>query len=510
MGLSYCDIDFRGCLLDGRRMKWNVALAELKQETATFNPWLTRYADFRIVRGPAIIEAYAGTSTELAGAYNVFRSDGRCTVAPTMAAAAVSGGPIADVDLQRLLKEFIEALVNLREPIDGACLCFHGAMAGQTEGDPEGLVLSNLREALGTIPIVVTLDLHAVLTDRMLTNADILVPYHTYPHTDHYQTGARGARLLLRLLEGSARPTTARVALPMLVRGDELLTASGRFGEAVRMCREIESSPTGLAAGVLIGNAFTDVPALQSNVLVTTHQDPLAARAAAESIGRFMWQHREIFQARLTRLDDAMDIACQAQGLVVFSDAADATASGAAGDSNVILQRLCEQAFPKRALVPIVDGPAAEAAFRAGVGAALRVPLGGTRDPTRFTPRWFDVFVHSLHDGQFIYENGTLGQAGRTAVLRCGQVYILVTQRPVYVVGRRVYEAHGLPPEQFDLVVVKSPNGFRTWYESIASHIVAVDVPGSTSANLKSLPFRHCVRPMFPLDEHVPSPFPEL
>jgi microcystin degradation protein MlrC len=86
-------------------------------------------------------------------------------------------------------------------------------------------------------------------------------------------------------------------------------------------------------------------------------------------------------------------------------------------------------------------------------------------------------------------------------------MHILVTERPVYVVGQRVFQDHGLNPADYDLVVVKSPNGFRTWYESIASLIVPVDVPGSTSANLKSLPFENCVRPIFPLDEDVPSPF---
>jgi microcystin degradation protein MlrC len=76
------------------------------------------------------------------------------------------------------------------------------------------------------------------------------------------------------------------------------------------------------------------------------------------------------------------------------------------------------------------------------------------------------------------------------------------------VVGRKVFESHGLDPRDFDVVVVKSPNGFRTWYESIAARIVPVDVPGSTSANLRSLPFEHCVRPIFPLDDDVEPGFP--
>jgi microcystin degradation protein MlrC len=77
------------------------------------------------------------------------------------------------------------------------------------------------------------------------------------------------------------------------------------------------------------------------------------------------------------------------------------------------------------------------------------------------------------------------------------------------VVGRDVFTSHGLDPRDYDLVVVKSPNGFRTHYEQIASSIVPIDVPGSTSANLKSLPFANCPRPIFPLDDNVQPSFLE-
>jgi microcystin degradation protein MlrC len=490
-------------------MTWRILIAELKQETATFNPHPTSYDDFRITRGIDILDAYRGTRTEVSGAVDVFESDGHCAVVPTFAAAAVSGGRIVTADLDRLLDELCEAVHQNRD-VDAACLCFHGAMAGEDEGDPEGRALAAIREILGDRPIVVSLDLHAVISDRLVDRADILVPYHTYPHTDHYETGQRAARNLIRLLDGSATPTVARVRLPMLVRGDELLTATGRFGEAIRMCQAVEESSEGLAAGVVIGNAFTDVPALQSNVLVTTNGDMPAAEREAERIGRFMWDHRELFQAHLTPLDEAIQQAENGDGLTVFSDAADATASGAAGDSNAILKGLLDSSCSKRSLLSIVDAPAVAAAFEAGVGSQTAVALGGTRDPGRFSPVDVSVHIKSLHDGRFTYEDGTGARAGRVAVLVSGPISILVTERPVFVVGRRVFQSHGLEPTDFDVVVVKSPNGFRTWYESIADRIVPVDVPGSTSANLKSLPFEHCVRPIFPLDDNVPSPFAQV
>ncbi|NQV28557.1 MAG: M81 family metallopeptidase [Rhodopirellula sp.] len=486
-------------------MPLRILVAELKQETATFNPALTVYSDFRIYRGPEVMTAYRGTKTELSGAFTVFDEDGRFEIVPTMAADAVSGGPIATPDLDRLLSEIEDAVRN-NSDVDAAYICLHGAMAGQDEGDPEGRLLTRLRDILGDIPLVASIDLHCVLTDRMIEAVDILVPYHTYPHTDHYETGQRAARNLIALLDGRAKPTVARVQIPMLVRGDELLTATGRFGDAIRMCQEVEASENGLSAGVIIGNAFTDVPALQSNVLITTNNDLDFAQREADRIAKFMWDNRELFQATLTPLDEAISQACKTDGLVVFSDAADATASGAAGDSNAILKGLIANQFPKRTLIPIVDAPAVAVAFDGGVSSEVTVTLGGTRDFTRFEPVSVTARVRSLHDGEFTYENGTIGHGGRTAVLIAGAISLLVTERPVYVVGRRVFQAFGLEPEDFDLVVVKSPNGFRTWYESIASLIVAVDVPGSTSANLKSLPFKHCVRPIFPLDEDVQFP----
>ncbi len=53
---------------------------------------------------------------------------------------------------------------------------------------------------------------------------------------------------------------------------------------------------------------------------------------------------------------------------VDFVDAADATSSGASGDSNAILRGLVESGYPGRVLLPIVDAPAVEAARQAGIG----------------------------------------------------------------------------------------------------------------------------------------------
>src|SRR5205085_5468865 len=136
---------------------------------------------------------------------------------------------LAAADFRRLADELLSAL-RAAPPVDAAYFSLHGAMGAVGEDDPEGYLLTEARKFLGKrLPLVVSLDLHGILTDRMLEQADAIVAYHTYPHVDFYETGERAARLLLRIMSGEVRPVTARVKIPALVRGDELITATGLF-----------------------------------------------------------------------------------------------------------------------------------------------------------------------------------------------------------------------------------------------------------------------------------------
>ena len=137
-------------------------------------------------------------------------------------------------------------------------------------------------------------------------------------------------------------------------------------------------------------------------------------------------------------------------------EAPDAVASGASGDSNAILRGLVQQDYQGKALLLIVDKPAAQQAQAAGQGATLTLSLGGTLDPERFTPLDLEVTVQHLSDGHFVYENGTAGEGGTTAVLVAGNLHIVVTSETVFVVGQQVYKSQGLDPADFDLVVVLS------------------------------------------------------
>lgn len=483
-----------------------ILIAECKQEVSTFNPVLSGYDDFTIRRGTEVLQYHRRVRSEVGGALSVFDAAPGVELVPAYSAHFItSGGTLADSAFRRIASELI-ASVQAAPQVDGVYFSLHGAMATESEGDPEGYLLAETRKIVGErVPIVISLDLHGILTDRMLEHSDAAVAFHTYPHVDFFGTGARAARLLLRIVAGEVRPVTAKVTVPALVRGDELITETGSIRHAVNLAKDIEQSPGGLSAAMMWGNPFTDVPALASNSFVVTDNDPARAEREAVRIANLFWEHHQKMQVPLTSLADAARITKEnPSGTVVLVDAADATSSGASGDSNAILRALREAGYQGTALIPVVDPAAVAAAFAAGIGQSVRTTVGGALDPARFTPLPIEGRVRLLSDGWFRSETTReLWQAGRTAVIEADNFTLIITSRAVSLYDRALFLAHGCDPKHFGAVVVKSPHCephmFKTW----AARYVDVDAPGSTSANLRSLGHTRCVRPVFPLDAEV-------
>ena len=483
-----------------------ILIAECKQEVSTFNPHLSTYDDFCIRRGTELLDYHRTVRNEIGGALHVFDEAQDIELVPAYSACFItSGGTLARDSWQRIATEFLASLRQASN-MDGIYFCMHGAMASQDELDPEGFLLSEARKIFGdTMPIVVSLDLHGILTDRMVECADAIVAYHTYPHVDFFETGSRAAQLLLKILFGNIRPVTATVAIPALVRGDELITETGLFGQSIRMALQVEESAKGLSAGMFIGNPFTDVPSLQTYSFVVTDNDEDMAEREAIRIANSFWANHERMQVPLVSLDEmANQLQHPMSGTTVLVDAADATSSGASGDSNAILRKLIECNYRGRTLIPIVDAGAVRAAFGAGVGAKVQTTVGGSLDPTRFAPLMVQGTVRMISDGRFRSESfGEEWLAGPTAVIECDLWTLVIGSRAVSLYDRSFFYAHGQNPKNFDAVVVKSPHCQHHMYADWCARMIHVDAPGSSSANLPYLGHKRCPRPIFPLDNEV-------
>ena len=125
-------------------------------------------------------------------------------VAPVCAAWAITANRLVRADFEKLVGAFEEGLRKARP--DALLLAMHGAQTAEGEDDVEGHVLSIARKVLGPDrPIVMSLDLHANITQRMVSEADAIVGYHTYPHVDMFEIGQKAARLMLRILKGAVQ-----------------------------------------------------------------------------------------------------------------------------------------------------------------------------------------------------------------------------------------------------------------------------------------------------------------
>jgi microcystin degradation protein MlrC len=190
---------------------------------------------------------------------------------------------------------------------------------------------------------------------------------------------------------------------------------------------------------------------------------------------------------------------------VVLSDSADATTSGAPGDSNWILQELLKHDWPRPALVPLVAPQIVEAASRAGPGATLTTPLGGVRDQRFSRPITVTAAVANLFDARFIL-SGHLAKnlaidMGPSAVLRSGNVHIVITSRTGPHFAPELFQAARLDPFTASVLIAKSPCGFRAAYQARAKQILLVKAPGCAPSDFWKYEYRNIPRPLWPWDE---------
>jgi microcystin degradation protein MlrC len=491
-----------------------IAVGEVKQETNTFSPLSITLEDFtaeHLLEGENVLRGLGGTNTEVWG----FTKRARvldAEIVPLFAASAISGGPLGS-DTFSYLQDRLLCQLEAAGPLDGVFLALHGATVAQVPGgeDASGLLLRKVRRVVGSeMPIVVTLDLHANVTDQMCKLATAIIGYRTWPHIDQAERGAEAADLLVATLRGECRPTMALSKLRMLLQGENGQTTSGPMAEIVRLARSWEAEGKCLSASAFLVQRWLDLPEMGCATIVVTDGDGERAQILADRLGQAFWDRRKAFDVRLVPIDEALQRAEEAPGKpVVLADSADSTTSGAPGDSTVLLSRLMAREVACRTLLPMVDAAAVQAAHEAGVGRARCFSLGGKLDNVFSRPIELRAEVEWLGEPSFQFGGPVLTgvevQMGRVAVLHVRDMHILVSERPLWTVDPGLYRAVGLEPTEAQIVVVKSPNMFRAAYGPIAHEIMVIDAPGLASPKAEILPFERLPRPFYPFDQDWPG-----
>ena len=481
-----------------------ILIAGCSQEISSFNPVECKYDFFDITRGNEISDYHTGKNSYIGGAIEELKKTPDLEAIFTYNAEGYAAGILEHLAFIKIKEELLESLKNYKGEVDGIYLSLHGAMSSSKEHDPEGLILEQVKEIFGNeIPIVISLDLHGVLTKKMLENCDGVTSLLTYPHVDFGEAGKKAIKLLKKILFENVKPVAARIKIPAIVRGKELITEKGLFGEQTGYANSLLKNNEILSAGFFIGNPFTDVPELCSQSYVFTNNNIDLAKDGALKMANDFWPNREKMQTELINIDKAIELGANLSSTVVFTDAADAPSSGALGDSIEIIFNMIKQNYPHSILSTVLDPDTAKLAFKAGVGSNIRAVIGGKFDK-RFESLELDFKVISINDKPFMPERWVwLQKPGKSAVLKSNNLTIVVTSNPVMQVDRAIYLNNGLDPKNYHSVIVKSPHCEPEFYDDWVKENLNVDAKGSTSANLKSLGHINCMRPIYPLEDDV-------
>lgn len=492
-----------------------VLIGQFMHETNTFSIQRTgtdAFARVLLHEGPAMLDALRGTNSETAGFLAVAEAEG-WTVVPSVAAIATPAGPVTAQAWERLGLAIVRAAAAA-PPLDGVLLALHGAMVSELDDDAEGALLAALRAAIGPeVPVGVTLDLHANVSDRMAELANLICPYRTYPHVDMAETGERCARLIGEAMAGRTRPRVV-VARRALAEGfDHGRTDAGPMLEALARAAEAERRPGIMTTSVCAGFSSADIAFMGPSVAVTYDAGVAGAEQTAREVAASLMdfcQETRTHQGNVYLTPDAAAARAKAHEAgaarpLVIADYADNPGGGAYGDATGLLKAMLDAGLENACFGAMVDGEAAAALHAAGEGATVTLALGGKTAP-RFggPPLTLTGMVERLTDGRFVCDGpmwrGIAKSFGPSAVLRVGGVRILVVTNAMQITDVQQFRHAGIDPAVMATVGLKSMQHFRAAYQPLADEVLVCDTGALCSPDIRKRPFRKLRRPIWPLD----------
>jgi len=223
----------------------------------------------------------------------------------------------------------------------------------------------------------VSLDMHANIFDGLVSRADVIAGYRTYPHVDHLPTAERAGRTLVRAMRGEVKPVIAWGNAPMLPH----VMAQGSYRspnkELQAMAEAMERDGEALVASVFTGFPHADVSQAGLSAVVVTDGDLQAAQRLVARLLDAAWTQRQSFTFQTEPLAESVARAKQLDGPVVLLDHCDNSASGGTMDTTTVLAEIMRQGLENVVFFGIYDPDAVQAAMRAGVGATVELRLGG-------------------------------------------------------------------------------------------------------------------------------------
>jgi len=482
-----------------------IAVGGFQHETNTFAPHLAPFEAFEradswpgLTSGEALFDTMAELNIPLSGFIETAQQKGH-RLQPLCWCAAEPSSYVTRDAFERVA-DIICSGLHAGALADAVYLDLHGAMVTEHYEDGEGELLRRVREIVGlSIPVVISLDLHANVTEGMVENSDAMTIYRTYPHLDMAATGARACELLEFLLSGHRLHKAIR-KIPFLFP----LTSQCTDFEP---CRSLYSAlePMSLRPGISDVDFATGFPPADiaecGAAVVAYGVDQDAVEAVAEQLYQQVLDAEADFTFATFSADEAVLRAMDndSDKPVVLADAQDNPGAGGTSDTTGLLEALVRNGARQAVIAILYDPEVAAKAHAAGIGAVLEIELGGKSGFPGVQPYPGKFAVEALGDGRFVFTGAmnlnSHAELGKMALLRVvdddSEVRVVVGSARAQCLDLAMIRHLGVEPIEQKIIAVKSTVHFRADFDPIAAETLVVISPGANYCKLTDMEYKN-------------------
>ncbi len=482
-----------------------IGIAGFSDETCTFCKEPTTEDRFAVLKGEEILAKNRGIPTYIHGYMRVLEEAGADTV-PLVYAEKAMGGFSSWLTTECFDSITAQIQDALRETgtLDGVLLSLHGAMAVTGVPKPEAEIVRRVREVVGDIPVMVTLDLHANEDHELIEAADGVFILKTYPHVDSEQIGMTAATCMLKTLSGELRPVQA-------IRRPGIVSASiYQASEYPPMkliydrCRQWEKEPGVYCVSCAPGYAYADVVDIGMCVIAITDNDKMLAERVAEDVSQLAWSLKQSFSEPLPNTEQSVALAEQAvregRGPVLIADGADRI-----GDSTHLLRELLRQNSVNWAIPCLVDSNVVRNIEQTQrIGDSVSVVCGGWYDEFSGTPVEVSGQITFMGRPSFVLAGpmakGLKVQDGLVVHLDLGNNrHVVLAEKMRWTLDGSSFEAVGIDYRDLDIIVLKDRVHHRAFWDSVTKTNIRTSVPGQGPSDLSTLRYENAPDDAYPI-----------
>ena len=417
--------------------------------------------------------------------------------------------PPAGTTLKNVYEELRDTILDdLRAalPVDMVLLFMHGAMVAYDYDDCEGDTLARVRALTGPgVPIGIELDLHCHLTELMRGNADVIITFKEYPHTDMAERADELYTLCLATALGQIKPVIAYHDCRMV---NMWRTTAEPMKTFVARMQALEGTDGILSVSFGHGFPWADVDEVGAKFVVVADGDAAKAVDLAARLGREIWALRSETVAHHDTIDEAIDaVAAAGPGTapIVLADVSDNAGGGAPSDNTAMLRRMLERGVTDAAIGCFWDPVAVLFCFEAGVGASLMLRIGGKCGVASGDPVDLLVTVRGLQ-ADYIAPGLSGGTAtmGDSAWVSAHGIDIVLSTKRNQVFAPELFTGLGMTLSDKRMVVVKSIQHFYAAFAPVARSVRYVAAPGAIPPEFETIAYTKRTKPYWP---RVADPF---